>query len=143
MEGENNQHARICVLENLFERFSNQLSSHMDAEERVFNDIKSTIDHTSKSIERNIIISQSENKVDHEKILINIKNTLEKDYVSKLELTSQMVNIERSILHHIKSAKRSAYSDILVLTVGFTSAIGISAWIYINVIKDIIHHNGL
>ena len=60
MDGQDNQHARICVLEKLFEQQQNELSLHVQRQEKQFNDLHEAIDKIPDMIgtARNNVLSE-------------------------------------------------------------------------------------
>ena len=50
MEGHDNQHARICVLEKLFESKEDELAKHVEKQEEQFKELHKSIDNIPRMI---------------------------------------------------------------------------------------------
>ena len=132
MNGEDEQHTRICILERLFEDFNLALNKHMDTEEKTFKEMHRAVMSSSSEILHKINTNHAENKSDHDRIIENLQKTLDKNYVSKPVLESKLTGVKLSILTEIKLAKKSAYAEIFRIILGFSFALSLSAWVYIH-----------
>ena len=122
---------RISILETQFVEFQNQMVNHMSVEELSFSEVKSSL--------KDIIVHIDVAQKDNEKALDNMKGDvlrmIDKEYVSKLDLRDELTNQRTSIVADIKSERRSATRDLVLVCLGFAAAMGLGAWLYINVIK--------
>ena len=139
MEGKENQHARICVLEKLFDGYHTQLSRHMQEETDAFKDLNKAIDRNSSIVLLKLEQVQHEYRKELLDSTNQLRSILDKDFISKSELELKLTQLRNSTIKEIRGEKKSAYAEILRVLVVIIFTLSFSGWFYINVIKELPH----
>lgn len=140
VEGKENQHTRLCVLENRFDEFQNRIAKHMVSEDAAFKGLDNTLETNLSKILLKLEQTEQEHKKEMLDVVTQMRTVLDREYLTESELNNKLTELRKSIIVEIKEEKRSAYSDVAKIALGFTIALAISAWAYVNIFKDILHH---
>lgn len=132
MNGENDQHTRICILEKMLAVFQEGQVAQLKNEEKAFNRLGDQLTAIFKKIDS----IQAERREEDRSLNSRLENKLSKDFVSKNELDLKMEALKRELTKEIKITKGNAYTEFLRLASAFTVAICVCGWIYINILQD-------
>lgn len=133
MEGEEDQHTRLCIMEKMFVIFQEGQVTRMRNEEIAFEKLNNQL---------NAIFSKiNDIKDEHREIEINLhaqlKITMERDFVSNHELSTKITALKTEITNEIKATKKNAFTEFFRIVAAFTIALSFSGWLYVNVVKEI------
>lgn len=123
-------------MESQFKDFQVQMNKHMVEEEASFNEMKSSL----KDIVGHIDAAQKENEQLMDKIRMDIMTCIDKEYASKLDVEKNLTDLRRSMLDDIRTEKKRSMKELWLLILGFSAAMALFGWLYINVLSRAVVH---
>lgn len=123
-------------MEAQFKDFQVQMNKHMVEEEASFNEMKESL----KEIVGHIDAAQKENEQLMDKVRFDIMACIDKEYASKLDVEKNLTSLRRSMLDDIKVEKRRSMKELWLLILGFSVAMALFGWLYINVLSRAVVH---
>ena len=119
---------RLSILETMFIEFQKQLGIHMNNEDKLFQEIKASI----KDLSTMFAEVQKENERGLEDLSAKLLFTVEKNFVSKIELNSILVSQQKETLQEILSEKKRSVTELYYIVAAFIAAGSAIGWLLFN-----------
>jgi len=118
---------RLSVLESMFIEFQKQIGMHMDNEAKLFQEIKNSI----KDIANMLTEVQKENEKSLEDLSSKLLYTVEKNFVSKIELQNTLLSYQKDLSLQIAVEKKRSVTELYYIVAAFAAASSLFGWLFV------------